>query len=175
MIVAALLLALGPAESLHALIDRDWAWRMAESPQFATTAGVHDFDDRLEKVDEATQQRRLRELKQRAVELQAIPRDALQRLEQVNAEVLAEELRARISNLEVHQYLITIQGDESFYSNLSLLPRNQPLRDAAADRLERPRGLRAHARCQRRSSKRLLRAIRSSTEGGAGGRGSAAT
>ena len=131
MIVAALLLALGPAESLHALIDRDWAWRMAESPQFATTAGVHDFDDRLEKVDEATQQRRLRELKQRAVELQAIPRDALQRLEQVNAEVLAEELRARISNLEVHQYLITIQGDESFYSNLSLLPRNQPLRDAA--------------------------------------------
>jgi uncharacterized protein (DUF885 family) len=131
MIVAALILALGPAESLHALIDKDWSWRMAESPQFATSCGVHDFDDRLEKIDETTQQRRLRELKQRFTELQAIPRAGLPRVDQVNAEVLAEELRARISNLEVHQYLITIQGDESFYSNLSLLPRNQPLHDAA--------------------------------------------
>jgi uncharacterized protein (DUF885 family) len=129
MILAALLLALSPAESLHRLIDRDWAWRMAEFPQFATSVGVHDYDDRLERVDEATQQRRLRDLKQRALELQAIPRNGLTRADQVNAEVLAEELRSHIANLDLHQYLITIQGDESFYSNLALLPRNQPLHD----------------------------------------------
>jgi uncharacterized protein (DUF885 family) len=129
MIMALLLIAATPAESLHALIDRDWTWRLAESPQLATYAGVHDYDDRLGHVDEATQARHLQELKQRFTELQAIPRDGLNRPDQVNAEVLAEELRARIAHLEVKQYLITIQGDESFYSNLAQLPRNQPLHD----------------------------------------------
>ncbi|HEX4384492.1 MAG TPA: DUF885 domain-containing protein [Myxococcales bacterium] len=129
--ILALLLAMTPADSLHALIDRDWASRLAESPQRATYAGVHEYDDRLGQVDEASQQRRLVELKQRFAELQAIPRGGLPRADQVNAEVLAEELRARIAHIEVKQYLITIQGDESFYSNLSQLPRNQPLHDVA--------------------------------------------
>jgi uncharacterized protein (DUF885 family) len=130
-VILALLLAMTPADSLHALIDRDWASRLAESPQRATYAGVHEYDDRLGQVDEASQQRRLVELKQRFAELQAIPRGGLPRADQVNAEVLAEELRARIAHIEVKQYLITIQGDESFYSNLSQLPRNQPLHDVA--------------------------------------------
>jgi uncharacterized protein (DUF885 family) len=131
MIIAALLLALSPAESLHALIDRDWAFSLRESPEMATYAGVHDYDDRLERVDEETQQRRLRESTQRAAELRAIPLAGLAHADQVNAQVLAEELRARISHLQLRQYLFTIQGDESFYSNLSLLPRIQPLHDVA--------------------------------------------
>jgi uncharacterized protein (DUF885 family) len=120
-----------PTQSLHDLIERDWTWRLQESPQFATSVGVHDFDDRLGRVDEATQQRRLKELRARAQELAAIPRQGLSRQDQVNAEVLAEELRARISRLERRQYLFTIQGDESFYSGLSQMPRHQPLHDAA--------------------------------------------
>ena len=126
----ALLLAVTPADSLHSLIDRDWAYRMAESPQFATYSGVHDQDDKLGHVDEASQQRRLKQLKQFSAELQAIPKGELLRPDQVNAEVLAEELRARIEHLEMRQYLITIQGDESFYSGLSHMPRSQPLNNA---------------------------------------------
>lgn len=119
-----------PAAALQALLQRDWAWRMAEYPLFATSAGVHTFDDRLGRSDIPTQERRLRDLRARAQELSAIPRARLSRTDQVNAEVFAEELRASISRLERRQYLLTIQGDESFYSNLSLLPRNQPLHDA---------------------------------------------
>jgi uncharacterized protein (DUF885 family) len=118
------------AAALHALIERDWAWRMEEYPLFATSAGVHTYDDRLGRSDLPTQERRLRDLRARAQELSAIPRGELTRTDQVNAEVLAEELRANISRLERRQYLLTIQGDESFYSNLSLLARNQPLHDA---------------------------------------------
>jgi len=119
-----------PAAALQSLLERDWAWRMAEYPLFATGAGVHTYDDRLGRSDIATQERRLRELRERARELSAIARSGLSRTDQVNAEVLAEELRASISRLERRQYLLTIQGDESFYSSLSLLPRNQPLHDA---------------------------------------------
>ncbi|HEY2028169.1 MAG TPA: DUF885 family protein [Myxococcales bacterium] len=118
------------AAALQSLIERDWAWRMAEYPLFATSAGVHTFDDRLGRSDIPTQERRLRDLHVRSQELAAIPRDGLSRTDQVNAEVLAEELRTNISRLERRQYLLTIQGDESFYSSLSLLPRNQPLHDA---------------------------------------------
>jgi uncharacterized protein (DUF885 family) len=131
ILLALLLAAPTPAQSLHDLIERDWTWRLAEFPQFATSVGVHDFDDRLGRVDEATQARRLRDLRARAQELAAIPRQGLARQDQVNAEVLGEELRASISRLERRQYLFTIQGDESFYSGLSLLPRHQPLHDAA--------------------------------------------
>ena len=50
--------ATDPAARLHDLFDRDWKWRLVESPQFATSVGVHDYDDRLGTVSAADEERR---------------------------------------------------------------------------------------------------------------------
>jgi uncharacterized protein (DUF885 family) len=131
ILLAAAAAQANPEQALRAVIDRNWAFRLTEYPQFATAAGVHDFDDRLGRVDEASEERRLREFQDQERALASIPRAGLSRQSRVNAAVLAEELRAGISRIALRQYLFTIQGDESFYSNLALLPRNQPLHDAA--------------------------------------------
>src|SRR5882724_1070076 len=43
-----------PADAFHAMVDREWAWRLQESPLLASRVGVREADDRLDRVDAAT-------------------------------------------------------------------------------------------------------------------------
>lgn len=117
--------------ALHALIDRDWAWRLAEFPQLATAVGAHDADDRLEHVDAATQERHLEHWRAVAKELDAIPRATLSVADRVNAAVLAEQVRASAAYIELREYLMPVSGDSSFFSDLPQLPRSHLFRNAA--------------------------------------------
>jgi uncharacterized protein (DUF885 family) len=36
------------ADSLESVIKDHWAWSLAQSPTFATSVGVRDYDDRLQ-------------------------------------------------------------------------------------------------------------------------------
>ncbi len=128
---ALLLLAAPPAaESLHALVEAEWSWRLAEFPRLATSVGVHDSDDKLEHVDVATQERHLEHWRGVAKALAAIPRADLGTRERIDAAVLAEEVRAFISGQQQRTYLLTVSGDSSFFSDLPQLVREQPLRTA---------------------------------------------
>lgn len=121
----------GPAAALHAILDRDWAWRIHEFPQFASRAGVHDGDDRLDRVDTATQQRHLVHLRAAAAELAALRVDALDPRDRASAAALAEQIHARISRIEHRAYLMPINGDSGFYLDIANLPRSQRLASIA--------------------------------------------
>src|SRR5207248_5267187 len=120
-----------PSEALRSLEDREWAWRLEESPMLATAVGVHTADDRLDRVDASTQQRHLQHWREIAREVDAIPRDALSQAERVDESVLAEQVRASIAGIELRAYLLPLNGDSSFYSDLAQLPRRHLFRDAA--------------------------------------------
>ena len=45
---AAPLAAADAARRFDALVSREWQWRLQEFPTFATSVGVHTYDDRLE-------------------------------------------------------------------------------------------------------------------------------
>ena len=49
-----------PTRELHQIFEDEWEFRLQEDPLFATSVGVHDFNDRLPEVNEAAQQRRAR-------------------------------------------------------------------------------------------------------------------
>ena len=120
-----------PAGALHALIARDWAWRLDQFPQLATSVGAHDRDDRLEHVDLATQQQQLAFLRAEARELDGLLQAPLPPADRIDALVLAEQLRAQVAASELRTYLMPVSGDSSFYSDLPQLPRGHLFRDVA--------------------------------------------
>jgi uncharacterized protein (DUF885 family) len=113
-----------PADAFHAVVDREWAWRMREFPLLASSVGVHDADDRLDRVDAATQQRHLQHWRAVAAELAALPAGRLPAADRVSAAVLAEQVRASIAAIERQAYLMPINGDSGFYIEIADLPRN---------------------------------------------------
>ena len=42
------LLYIAICSAVTSLLGEFWAWRLRESPEFATQCGVHDYDDRLD-------------------------------------------------------------------------------------------------------------------------------
>jgi len=67
---------------LHDLFDREWAWRLKESPELATSVGVHDYDDRLSDVSMETLARQTKDSEGFLAELQKIDRNALSAADQ---------------------------------------------------------------------------------------------
>ncbi len=110
----------------RALHEREWAWRMAEFPMSATSAGVHDHDDRLGSVDETTQQRRLAYWREIAADLGKIDPAELSPRERVNHAIYAAQIASNIGGIEVKSYLLPLNSDSSFYGELAQLPRAHP-------------------------------------------------
>ncbi|HMG24075.1 MAG TPA: DUF885 domain-containing protein [Kofleriaceae bacterium] len=117
-----------PDDALHAVVDREWAWRLHEFPLLASSVGVRDADDRLGRVDPATQRRHLEHWRAIATELAALPQARMTTADRVTAAVLAEEVHSRVAELEHRTYLMPINGDSGFYLDIAQLPRAHPWR-----------------------------------------------
>jgi uncharacterized protein (DUF885 family) len=120
-----------PPDAFRAVVDRDWTWRMQEFPLFASSVGVREADDRLDRVDVATQLQHLAHWRAIDAELAALPPASLSTADRVSAAVLAEELRARIAATEHRDYLMPINGDSGFYLDIADLPRAHAFRTVA--------------------------------------------
>jgi Bacterial protein of unknown function (DUF885)/Type II secretion system (T2SS), protein F len=129
VLVACAFAAPAAAETFKELAAAEWAWQLAEFPQYATVVGVHDYDDRLEHVDEAAHQRRLAHYRDTAKKLAAMA-PTLAGDDAVSARVLAELTRSYIAGIELRRHLMPVNGDSGFYGDLADLPRSQPFRTA---------------------------------------------
>ncbi len=123
--------ASSPADTFHAVVDREWAWRMQEFPLLASRVGLREADDRLDHVDAATQLRHLEHWRATAAELSALQTTRLSVADRVSASVLAEQVRAHIAAIEHRTYLMPINGDSGFYLGIANLPRAHAFRDVA--------------------------------------------
>jgi len=118
--------ATDPAARLHDLFDRDWKWRLVESPQFATSVGVHDYDDRLGTVSAADEERRAKQMKVFLGELAAIPKNALSNEDKINAEIFEQQLERGIESIRFREYEIPLSADWGFHTSLTRLPEEMP-------------------------------------------------
>jgi uncharacterized protein (DUF885 family) len=113
-----------------ALYQREWQHRLDDSPQLATSVGVHDHDAELGHVHEASQQARLVYYRGLAKELAAIDARALSAPERVNYAIFGDQLESAIGNIELKSYLMPMTSDSSFYADLAFLPRSHPFATA---------------------------------------------
>ena len=89
------------SSALQSLLDDHWAWSLEQSPVFATTLGVRDYDDRISSPSLETndaQVAKMREFKER---LEAIDRDALEAQEKINRDLLLLNLS---NSIEADEY-----------------------------------------------------------------------
>ncbi|HEX4509601.1 MAG TPA: DUF885 domain-containing protein [Burkholderiaceae bacterium] len=113
------------------LVEIEWAWRLAQFPQFATSVGEHRHDDRLERVDAQTRRERLENWRRTRTQLAKIPVGEMSPERRIDRAVYEHQLDAFIADLEVGADLLPINSDSNFYGPLLDLPDNQPLANGA--------------------------------------------
>ncbi len=111
---------------LHELFDREWAWRLKQSPELATSVGVHDDDDKLSDLAPETLARQAKETEAFRAELAKIDREALPFAEQANYDIFATQLRERVESHAFGEQYLTINADSGFYSGFPLIWQSMP-------------------------------------------------
>jgi uncharacterized protein (DUF885 family) len=126
------LAAVGSTEhpSFQEIWQSEWNWRLQEMPLMATGVGVHDFDDRLGDVGPKAQTRRLRYWRRVLAQLQQIDAATLEPGTQVDYQIYRAQIESFIANIELGSPQMPINSDSSFYSDLAMLPRQHPFRNA---------------------------------------------
>jgi uncharacterized protein (DUF885 family) len=116
----------GADEDFKALYEREWQWRLQQSPQLATGVGVHDYDDQLGHVDIRSQKARLAWLEKFRGELGAVDAGALSPEAQVNHAIYVEQIDNAIASIRLGAYLMPMTSDSSFYADLPMMARSHP-------------------------------------------------
>lgn len=111
---------------LHDLFDREWAWRLKQSPEFATAVGVHDDDDKLSDVSMEALARADRESEAFRAELATIDRAALPADEQANYDIFQTQLRERHESYGFGEQYLTLNADSGFHSSFPLIWQSMP-------------------------------------------------
>ena len=123
----------GPAKAqdasdrLDQLFEEAWEWRLQENPLFATSVGVHDYNDELPTVSVEAAERRLEQERTFLKRLRAIDRSALSDADQLNYDLFERVRERRIAELEVRDYLIPITNRSGFHVSFPQLADRMPL------------------------------------------------
>jgi uncharacterized protein (DUF885 family) len=108
----------------------EWAWRLGQFPQLATSVGDASHDDSLERVDAESRAARLARWHDTREALVAIPVDEMSPAARIDRAVFENQLHGFIAAIESHADLMPLNSDSSFYGPLVDLCDAQPLRDA---------------------------------------------
>ncbi len=118
-------------QQLHALFQEAWEYRLQTDPLFATTVGDHRYDDRLPDVSpQAFIQRRAR-LTEFLRRLKAIPRDALDREDQISYDIFRRLLQDEIREIDFRTYLMPVTDRSGFHIDFARIADYMPLHTPA--------------------------------------------
>jgi uncharacterized protein (DUF885 family) len=109
------------------LAAEEWAWRLAQFPQLATSVGETAHDDRLERVDAASRAARLARWRATREALARIPREAMSPAARADRAVYENQLHGLIAAVESHADRMPLNSDSSFHGPLVDLCDAQPL------------------------------------------------
>lgn len=116
-------------ERFTTLWQQEWAWRLQQLPLMATSVGVHRFDDRLDDVGVAAQTARAKHWRAVLADLARIDPAELSAAQRVNYRIYQAQLEGLAGDIELDGYLMPMNSDSAFYSELASLPRMHPFRD----------------------------------------------
>jgi len=116
-----------PTAKLHDLFDREWEWRLKEDPEYATSVGRHEYDDRLTSGAPEDLARRAEGTKGFLAELAGIATAQLAPDDQTSADVFRRQLEMRLADFELGDDEMPINADSGFHTGFAQLPVNVPL------------------------------------------------
>jgi uncharacterized protein (DUF885 family) len=112
--------ATNPADQLlKALYDAEWEWRTKEEARVPGEFGRHSADDHLQRVDAASQQRRLEYWQKTLAELDKIPLDQLSPRERINAQVFRAVIDEQLVDVRYKNYEMPFNSDTFFWTEFT--------------------------------------------------------
>ena len=123
--------AQSPSDTLHDLFDEAWQYRLQTNPLFATSVGVHVYNDQLPEVSVAAAHAEREQEEAFLEQLQNIDRSALDRDDQVNYDIFAQVLQRRIAEHDFRTYLMPISNRSGFHISFPQLADRMPLNTVA--------------------------------------------
>ena len=120
-----------PADDLAALMRDYWAWTLEENPVLATSVGVRDYDEKLQDVSLAAEDRRERDRRAFLVRLDAISLEALGTADRVNAQILRRLLAEGIEANQFGQRTQLFTTYSGWHQDFADLPTEVPLATSA--------------------------------------------
>jgi uncharacterized protein (DUF885 family) len=120
-----------PADDFHRLMDEHYAWLLKQSPTYATSLGVHDYDRQIEDLSLAAADRRAREAAAFLARLEAIPEAALSPEDRVNRAILRRSLAETVEGNRFGQRMMLFTTYAGWHQNFAGLADNLPFRSRA--------------------------------------------
>lgn len=113
---------------LQQIYDDAWEFRLRENPLFATTVGVHKYNDRLPPAGIEDVERRAEYWQGVLESLDGYSRDSLQDTERINYDIFRRQVEDRLSEFGFKEYLIPLTSETGFHTSLTWLPEDMPFR-----------------------------------------------
>ena len=117
-------------DELYALFDEDWAARLVESPQFATSVGDHSRNDELADVSLEAIERRVERRRDVLRRLEEIDVSGLSAADRINARMFERQLRSSVRGFEFGGYQMPLNADSGFHMGFARMHRPMPFRTA---------------------------------------------
>ena len=134
LVALAALAACAPApdarDELYALFDEDWAARLVESPQFATSVGDHSRNDELADMSLEAIERRVERRRDVLRRLEEIDVSRLSAADRINARMFERQLRSSVQGFEFGGYEMPLNADSGFHMGFARMHRPMPFRTA---------------------------------------------
>ncbi|MEO6114493.1 MAG: DUF885 domain-containing protein [Sphingomicrobium sp.] len=114
----------GAPEDFKALTDDYWAFTMAENPTFASSLGIHAYDDRLADISLAAEDRRAAASAAYLKRLEAIPDAGLAPADRINKTILARTLSESIEANGFGQRMMIFSNRSGWHQSIAGLADN---------------------------------------------------
>ena len=117
-------------EQLYALFDEEWAARLTESPQFATSVGDHSRNDELADVSLEAIERRVDRRRDVLRRFEEIDTSGLSAADRINARMFERQLRSSVRGFEFGGYEMPLNADSGFHMGFARMYRPMPFQTA---------------------------------------------
>lgn len=120
-----------PSTDLQGVIRDHWAWYLKANPIYATSLGVHDYDDQVGDFSLAEADRQAAQAATFVKRLDAIPDTGLSAAERVNKAILRRMMAEQVEANGFPERMITISTLGSWFQNFAGLADSVPVRRKA--------------------------------------------
>jgi uncharacterized protein (DUF885 family) len=112
------------SSKLQILLDEIWQYELSISPIFATSQGVHDFDNKLADISPDALLNQDSQFREFLKKLSLIDKSELNRTEQISLLIQQRNLQNNIDEYSFNAHYMPLTSESSFHSSLAFLPRS---------------------------------------------------
>ena len=109
---------------LQPLLDEIWQYNLSINPIFATSQGVHDFDNKLADMSPDALKKQDSQFQDFLKKLSFIDETELNRNEQISLLIQQRNLQNNIDEYRFNAHYMPLTSESSFHSSLAFLPRS---------------------------------------------------